>query len=276
MKNRNRSQYTFANINLLGKCNADCFFCLGKDIAEHLTKHDQTKDYFPVWKNFYKFLDRCDKLRIRKIYITGQNTDALCYKYLKALINYLQVGRKFDVGIRTNGKLALDRMKTIHQCRDEIGISINALSNRATKRILGWNTVPDFDEILSQLPENKRVSIVVCRANVHEIGSIIKLAAKHNCRYVQLRRISTDTRKEELAPEMKVFDELEAGFADIYTPVAEYETATIYNVYGINVSFWSTVATTANSINYFTDGIISDEYFVVEGYLKNLKGERNG
>lgn len=38
IKNRKRDKYTFANINLLGKCNADCYFCLGKDIPELLNK----------------------------------------------------------------------------------------------------------------------------------------------------------------------------------------------------------------------------------------------
>ena len=41
VKNRNRNAYTFANINLLGHCNANCYFCLGKDIAE--IKRDTTK-----------------------------------------------------------------------------------------------------------------------------------------------------------------------------------------------------------------------------------------
>lgn len=45
-----------------------------------------------------------------------------------------------------------------------------------------------------------------------------------------------------------------------------------YQLYGKEVCFWRTVETCANSINYFTDGTISEEYFVVEGYMKN-KGE---
>ena len=45
--------------------------------------------------------------------------------------------------------------------------------------------------------------------------------------------------------------------------------AEIFNVYGKDVSFWSTVETSVNSLNYFTDGVCSDEYFIVEGYLKN-------
>jgi hypothetical protein len=30
-----------------------------------------------------------------------------------------------------------------------------------------------------------------------------------------------------------------------------------------------TVRTSVNNYNYFTDGTVSDEYFVIEGYLKN-------
>ena len=42
-KNREREKnYEFANINLLGKCNVDCYFCLGKDIDDLLSLHNQT------------------------------------------------------------------------------------------------------------------------------------------------------------------------------------------------------------------------------------------
>jgi len=51
-KNRTRDKYTFANINLLGKCNVDCFFCLGKDIEQLLSQQSQMKDHFSNWKRF--------------------------------------------------------------------------------------------------------------------------------------------------------------------------------------------------------------------------------
>jgi hypothetical protein len=47
--------------------------------------------------------------------------------------------------------------------------------------------------------------------------------------------------------------------------------AEIYQYRGIDVVFWKTTETTSNSLNYFTDGTISDEYFVVEGYLKYME-----
>lgn len=45
-KNRNREKYTFANINLLGTCNANCYFCLGKDISEELSGKNQLNVHF--------------------------------------------------------------------------------------------------------------------------------------------------------------------------------------------------------------------------------------
>lgn len=45
-KNRERDDFSFANINLLGKCNVDCFFCLGKDIENELSCHNQLKDFY--------------------------------------------------------------------------------------------------------------------------------------------------------------------------------------------------------------------------------------
>lgn len=270
-KNRNRSQYTFANINLLGECNADCFFCLGKDIEDLLSVHDQTRVHFSEWKNFEKFIQMCKVYGITKIYVTGQNTDSLCYKYLGELIDHLQDEHGFTVGLRTNAKLALAKQGTIRKCRDEIGYSINALSDEATQEIMGWKKAPDFNWILNEKNDNTRVSVVVCRRNLSEIFDIIRLCKEKGVRYVQLRRISTDTRYEELKDDIDAYDDLLNFIRSAFPLVGGYETAECYDIHGIQVSLWATVCTTANSVNYFTDGTVSDEYFVIEGYLKNRR-----
>lgn len=48
----------------------------------------------------------------------------------------------------------------------------------------------------------------------------------------------------------------------------EFYLADQYNLFGKEINFWRTVETNINSLNYFTDGTCSDEYFIVEGYLK--------
>lgn len=270
LKNRNRGEYTFANINLLGKCNADCFFCLGKDIEELLSNHDQTNTHFSDWNNFGLFLEHCRKYQIRKLYITGQNTDALLYKYLSEIIDYLQ-GNGFSVGLRTNGFKAESLLEAINKCNDEIGYSINSLDPKINCKIMGSYYIPNWEKILSET-NNCRVSIVISRFNLHEINNIIKFVSGFkNVKYIQLRRISTDTRLELLAPDIQIFENLYADYCAQYDPIGDFNLAPRFNIYGKEVVFWRTVSTSANSINYFTDGTISDEYFVVEGYLKGQK-----
>ncbi|MCK5644996.1 MAG: hypothetical protein KAJ19_29620 [Gammaproteobacteria bacterium] len=52
------------------------------------------------------------------------------------------------------------------------------------------------------------------------------------------------------------------------TQVGEFYAAPVYAIAGKEVCFWQTVKTDIDSVNYFTDGTITDEYFVIEGYMR--------
>ncbi len=269
-KNRNRSKYTFANINLLGNCNADCFFCLGKDISKELRNKNHLFIHYSQLKNFNIFLEQCKKYNIKKLYLTGQTADGLQYKYLNELINYLK-SNNFIIGVRTNGYLALQKIDSILQMNGEIGYSIHSLKPDINKKIMGIEKIPNWDLIIPHSGDNVRISIVINDYNLHEIYDIIKYVSKFdNVKYIQLRRISTDTRYESLKNDIEIFEFFYKQFISNNKKKNEYESAPIYNIYGKDIIFWRTIETTANSLNYFTDGIISDEYFIVEGYLKYL------
>lgn len=273
VKNRVRDDYSFANINLLGKCNVNCFFCLGKDIEDKLSKHNQLKTHFNDWKNYKEFKAKCQSLKIEKIYITGQNTDSLLYTHLDELINDLH-SSGFKVGLRTNGYLAHSaKMGIINKCELSTGYSIHSLNKMTNKMILGRSDIPDWNAIIPQT-ERPRVSIVINRCNEYEFWDLLKYLARFkNIRYVQARRVSTDTRLESLTPDMVAYERVYTQAKSVFGPpsrkfVADAEE---YTIYGLPVVFWRTVKTSVNSINYFTDGTISDLYFVVEGYLANSK-----
>jgi molybdenum cofactor biosynthesis enzyme MoaA len=271
-KNRNREAFSFANINLLGKCNVDCFFCLGKDIEDLLSKHNQIKTHFSEWKNFEKFLERSRAEQIKKIYITGQNTDALVYNYVGELVDYLSEVWGFGVGLRTNGYLAHRYIDVMNRCSESSGISIHSLNPITNNMIMGRKDIPDWDEIIPQL-ERPRVSIVLNRCNQHEFFPLLQYLSKFkNIRYVQVRRVCTDTRTELLAPDVIAYEQEYTKVRQIFPLTRRlWEDAEEYSIYGMPVVFWRTTKTSVNSINYFTDGTISDMYFVVEGYLKNLE-----
>ncbi len=267
-KNRNRKKYTFANINLLGKCNANCYFCLGKDISNELAGKNQLDVHFSLWDNFGLFLKRCKEENIKKLYLTGQTADGLQYKYLLEIVDYLQsIG--FIVGVRTNGYLAKRKLHIIQKMKGEIGYSIHTLKPDVNKIIMGRSDIPDWDYIIPSSGNNVRVSIVLNRHNVSEFYDLVKYISKFkNVRYIQIRRISTDTRIEYLQEDINIYENFYNEFSKAHKQIGTFYLAQQYELFGKEIDFWRTVETNINSLNYFTDGIVSDEYFIVEGYLK--------
>ena len=269
-KNRKRKNPSFANINLQGPCNYQCYFCLGRDVSlgacqNYLNKH------FSTWKNLDKYLEKCKKAGIKKIYLTGQNTDPLLYNYLQELIDYLKE-QNFLVGIRTNGVLALEKMDIINSLNDEVGLSIHSLTKEINKKITNHSMIPNWDKIIRKIKVPLRIAIVITRHNKNEILNLIKFFSKYkNIHYIQLRCIATDERYDELKEDVLCYQEVTNQIIEKFSYIRDYYTASIYDIYGIEVCLWRTVATTINSYNYFTDGIISTNYFVVEGYKRESK-----
>jgi molybdenum cofactor biosynthesis enzyme MoaA len=274
-KNRDREAYSFANINLLGKCNVDCFFCLGKDLEEELRPHNQLKVPVADLKNLPEFLKLCRRHGVQKLYITGQNTDSLLYAHLEELIKFFH-DRGFMVGLRTNGYLAGRKMSVINQCDLSVGYSIHTLNPVTNKMIMGRDDFPDWETIIPAT-RNPRVSIVLTRCNEFEFYDLLKFTAKFlgHVRYIQVRRPSTDTRRQLLTPDMVAYERVYTQVANIFGPPKKrlWADAEVFEIYGQEVVFWRTVKTSVNSLNYFTDGTISDVYFVVEGYLKYREQE---
>lgn len=273
-KNRNRELPTFANINLLGKCNADCYFCLGKDISSELAGKNQLNDHYSCWRNFLDFLTICKRNNIDKLYLTGQTADGLQYRYIDNIIDYLQ-GRGFLVGVRTNGYLAEKKMKSIQKMNGGIGYSIHTLRPDVNQLIMGRRDIPDWYKIIPASGPNVRISIVLNKYNYKELIDLIRFASLFpNVRYIQIRRISTDTRISELGYDVDLYEKVYDKFRTIYADdkFGDFYLAEQYEVYGKEVNWWRTVETSCNSFNYFTDGTISNEYFIVEGYLKNMGG----
>lgn len=265
-KNWDRVAPVFANINLLGACNVDCFFCLGKDI-DGQWKGASLKDHWTKWPNFDKFVDMCRKGGVQRIYVTGQNTDSLLYAHLDALIDELQ-GQGFGVGLRTNGYLAHKMLPTLNKCNRNVGFSIHSLDPETNWKIMRRRDIPDWDNLIPSV-RNVRVSTVLNRYNKDEIHSLLKYISKFdNVKYIQVRRICTDTREEFLLPDVHAYEEVFEQVKKDFPLVGDFYNAEVFSMYGKEVCFWRTVKTSIESYNYYTDGTINDEYFVIEGYMR--------
>ncbi|MBT5021274.1 radical SAM protein [Candidatus Woesearchaeota archaeon] len=267
-KNYNRSNYSFANINFQGPCNMNCFFCIGKEFDKiENNSLEVPPENLP---NLRSYLELCKSNGIKKIYLTGQNTDPLMYKYLDELIDIVQEEFGLVAGLRTNGILAKEKIATINKCKGEISYTVLSLNSETLYRMTGARKVPDYAEILRKTKSPKRVSTVLTRYNQDELDTIVSLAAKAGAEYVQVRRISTDIRYDFLSDHIRAFDKKLADIKTEWEKVDEFELSPVYKSQGVNVSFWKTVETSVNSLNYFTDEVISDNYFIVEGYLNKL------
>ncbi len=144
------------------------------------------------------------------------------------------------------------------------------LNPETMKTITGVRAIPDFDYIFRNVTIQQRVATVVTTHNVDEILGLIDFVAKYpQVRYFQIRRISTDTREEEMRPHIDAFEGFYERIKGKYPQISEFEKSPILDINGVKVSFWRTIETSVNSINYFSNGVISDKYFIIEGYLKN-------
>lgn len=266
-KNRKRSKPSFANINFVGRCNAKCFFCLGKQAEGK--KSCYFDKHFSEWDNFYLFLGYCKENGIKKIYLTGLDSEPTIYPYVQELVDYLKE-LNFLVGIRTNG-IKVDE-KLYKSFNDEVGISIHSF-NQETLDKIGISEV-DFSSIAKALQGTKhRYAIVVNRYNKNEIIDMIEKTSQldKDC-YIQIRQVCDDNGidgpyHDDILAFQKVAEDIEKK----YPRKSEFENAGIYIANGVNVCVWRPFNVTVNSFNYFINGIISDNYFVIEGWEKNNK-----
>jgi len=267
-KNWTREAPVFANINLLGRCNVDCYFCLGKDIDEYFKKQNHQRIHFSEWKNFGTYIEKCREAGIERMYITGQNTDSLLYSHLQEIVDFLQDKWGFGVGLRTNGYLAPQNMDTINKCRRNVGYSIHTLKPEVNWTIMRRRDIPDWETIIPAT-KNCRVSIVLNRHNQSEIYDLLRYISKfENVKYIQVRRICTDTREDYLIEDVSAYECVFEAVKRKFPQIGTFYSAEVFDMFGKKVCFWRTVKTTIESFNYYTDGTINEEYFVIEGFMR--------
>lgn len=283
MGKKTRSPYTFANINFIGKCNQSCFYCLGNELAEEVEGVDNMSTHFSEFLHLPYFLKECREHSIEQVYLTGLNVDPMQYEYLRDFIAFIKQ-EGFYVGMRTNGITLdtsnIDIINSLTTCaRDAVGYSCLAYTGWIRPHIGGKDTFIDWHWTLENTKVPFRMSHVVTTQTCLELFGMIRWLAQYGPEYIQLRKVAS--QRPEMIPHQQAFDFVSARlleYADIMEyQITEYEAAKVIAWGGMDVVLWPTVDTTANSLNYFTNGTFSNDYFVIKGYkesaLENLKGE---
>lgn len=114
------------------------------------------------------------------------------------------------------------------------------------------------------------MSVVLNRYNRPEFWALLQYISKFpNVKYIQVRRICTDTREEFLIDDVRAYEQTFTDVESAHPVVGHFYSAEIFRLYNKDVCFWRTTKTSIDSFNYYTDGTINDEYFVIEGYMRD-------
>lgn len=252
----------YGEILFVGKCNFQCFYCLGHEMHES-TKCNTLSTHFSLWPNFGKWLVDLHMNNVKTIYLSSTNSEPLLYVHLSELIDFLQ-DDGFNVGIRTNGSLDTT---VCSKCKEEVSLSLQSLNYDTFEKITNVMLSFDFLENLRKIQsDNLRVSIVVNRYNYTEIFDMLDKLKDFNLRYVQLRQCYK-YYETDIQPDIDAFRNIVEKLKS-YPVKGNFNESVIYDVNGLAVSVWETVfkKSSISSSNYWTNGVITNNNLLVEGY----------
>lgn len=266
----------YGEILFLGPCNLSCYYCLSKEMSKlKQDKENNMNTHFSNWKDFDKYLNKCKKEGVDTIYLSSVTTEPLMYKYVYEIIQYLK-DNNFKVGIRTNGTLAINKLDSLMSCDEEISLSLNSFDKLTNMQICGCDVNINWDIVLSEFRERHkkcRISIVVNRYNYREIPYIIKYLSKYSdvINYIQLRKVYKYNEVDIDNVEQCSFESVLLWVKENCKYKDTYFESKVYKYKDkIDISIWEDVfkKDSIQSINYFTNGIISTNNLLIPAYEK--------
>lgn len=238
----------FANILFAGPCNRFCPFCIGKQLPAHVNVNNL--DLFPP-RNLDAFVEAVNRLDIRQIVFTGTITDPQLYRHEAALLDRLrqQITTGAQVSLHTNGVLVLKKMDTFNRY-DKACISFPSFRPDTYARMMGSHRAPDLASIVARARIPIKVSCIVNEHNVHEIDGLLQRCRQIGVSRLVLRKLYGETRDWPIlrGTPIKTF----------------YRHNPVYDIDGMEVTYWNFDLTSSTSINLFPDGTLGTSYRLVE------------
>ncbi len=230
----------FANILFGGPCNRRCWFCIGKELPRAFQQDNL--DVFPP-KNLEGFIEAVLHDGTRQIVFTGTVTDPQLYRHEARLLEYLRgrlPGRIFSV--HTNGALALKKID-VFNLYDKACISFPSFDPATYERMMGSPKVPDLAAIVTASRIPLKVS---CLLSDDDYESFVHRCRSLGIRRVVLRRLYGDNRDWPMP----------------WQPVRHYRGNPVFDVDGMEVTYWSFEDSRSTSLNLFPDGTLGTSYLL--------------
>ncbi|TFG72187.1 MAG: hypothetical protein E4H27_03115 [Anaerolineales bacterium] len=242
------SKVDFANILFAGPCNRCCPDCIGHHLPARVN-HSNLEQFPP--RNITGLIDAVNALHIHRIIFTATNTDPQLYCCEVALLDTLRerIHTGAEYALHTNGALALQKIEAFRHY-DKATISIPSFNPHTYARMMGSSDVPDIACIIEQADIPINLSMLLSAHNVGEIPQYLKHCAAIGVRRVVLRKRYAEMREWNILQGEQ--------------PKYFYRQNPVYDIDGVEVTYWTFETTTSTSLNLFADGTLSETYLMAE------------
>jgi molybdenum cofactor biosynthesis enzyme MoaA len=237
--------YDFANILFAGPCNLRCPYCIGRQVEPGLNRNNLNE--FPL-RNLERFAALVEQHAIREITLTGTTTDPQLYRHEAHLLAWLRERLpEVRLSLHTNGQLALRKIDVVNRY-ERVTVSFPSFTRATYQKLTGSTRRPDLAEIMRQARVPVKVSAVLTADNVAEFDDFLARCHAIGVRRLVFRQLFGQTRQ------WSVFERL--------TQTGVYRQNPVYDYGGMEVTYWDFGRTESQSLNLFSNGVISPHYLL--------------
>ena len=242
-----KESYDFANILFSGNCNRKCPFCIGKSLSK--TVNIDNLSLFPLIK-LNEFITKLKETETANIVFTGTISDPQLYKFEIKLIEEIKKRiPSSKISLHTNGALALKKHVEFNSY-DKACISFPSFKKETYFAMMGSRNVPNLEKILSKSKIEIKISTIITEHNFNEIENFIKKLNSIGIKRLVLRKLFGEKRIWNLFQKIK--------------PVKFFKKNPVYEIDGIEVTYWNFDIADCRSLNLFPNGLIGTSYLLTE------------
>ena len=152
-----------------------------------------------------------------------------------------------DYALHTNGILALTKINAL-QHYDKATISVPSFNPETYAQLMGSPDIPNVARIIEQAEIPIKLSMLLTEYNVDEVPEYLKHCVNIGIQRVVLRRRFGESR------EWNIFSGIK--------PRRFYRNNPVYNIEGVEVTYWNFETTSSTSINLFANGTLRATYLL--------------
>ena len=246
----------FANIHFSGKCNRNCYFCIGQFMqALEPFNNLRTEDL----DGFEEFISKCQERKITEVALTGSNTDPLLYKFIpqlkEKLINRLQLDM---FRVTTNGVKVLNNLEAWNLF-DFASITFCSFNREINHKMMGGEPV-DIKNIIANTSFDFRINILLSTLNIcsNDLMSTIDKLIDCGTKRINLREPYGQPNMRLLLCSFLKQNNLEFTYKILGNDALRYRDC--------EICYWDVHFTEVESVNLYANGRVSDDYPITRGH----------